>query len=121
MTTTTSPFVAQVAVDPMRQLLRDLRAAGWCHAKESVDTGRDSDGAPWDDGTEVHRWRRDDAEITFWSEYTMWKQHVTYEPDLEQGDQFSDVMIGIDWIERYGAEGLRKLAGALDILTVDTL
>lgn len=90
----------------MRTLIRDLHAAGWCHAKEWVDTGRDSNGAPFDDGREEHVWRRDCAAIRV-GEY-----YVSFEPHEDDGD----VAVGEGWIGRYGAEGLRRLAVALDIL-----
>jgi hypothetical protein len=100
----------------VNQLIRDLRAAGWCHAREWVDTGRDTDGAPHDDGFDVHRWRRGGAAITVWGEDQPWPTYVTFDPHDDEGNESGDIMIGADWIAENGASGLRRLAHALGII-----
>lgn len=98
-------------------LHRAMRAAGWRHSMRYVDSGRDEDGAPWDDGLREHTWKRASEEISayghpFDGTPTGW---VTYCPDPDVGDPDS-ISISVGIAVARGPEWLRQAIAPLGIL-----
>lgn len=70
----------------LHEVLAWGRANGWRHSQEWLESSRDADGAPWDEGTMRHRWTREfsngerhaiDAYIKVGGSLTL----VAYQPD----------------------------------------
>jgi hypothetical protein len=107
----------------LRNLLRALRNAGWHHTAKWEDRkGRDADGAPNGEDTEVHRWSRGDAYIEVPRDTQgQIEWHILYEPYGDFTDyEFSFITVGAHWVEQHeGIPGLHRLACALGILPAE--
>jgi hypothetical protein len=107
----------------LRNLLRALREAGWHHTAKWEDRkGRDADGAPNGEDTEVHRWTRRDAYIEVPRDpQGQIEWNILYEPYGDFTDyEFSFITVGAHWVEQHeGIPGLHRLACALGLLPVE--
>lgn len=107
----------------LRDLIRELRAAGWRHTVTAeLRNGRAVDGAPWDDGQEVHRWRRPSCCGTEYVELV--REYDGTLCSLEYyvsdwGERTGWTVIDPGWLRSTNAAALYLVASALRIFEPD--
>jgi hypothetical protein len=98
-------------------IVRALRAAGWIHSRRYLESGRDEDGAPWDDGGYEHTWTRDPATLTVYTDFDDGEinGYLSFWPDGASGD---DASIGAHHriVADLGPTWLLAIMGSLGIL-----
>ncbi len=100
-------------------LIRALRAAGWTHTVDWCDTGRDADGAPWNDGVRQHRWQRGTELISVFAPFETGPPfgYISYEPDETRAEGMG---IDVDTAVERGPTWLRQAMALCGILPAPT-
>jgi hypothetical protein len=109
---------ARVAkVKAVRRVVEALRGAGWRHGIDYASSGRDPDGAPDHEGYRIHRWRRSEEVIEYWTYFdggapcdSVWYAPIHDEPGIA-------LSVSVDWVAANGIPALQRLARAAGILT----
>lgn len=108
----------------LRDLIRGLRAAGWRHSVTAeLRNGRAPDGSPWDDGQEVHYWRRNwcgtSQTIELVREHDGTLRTLEFYDLTDWGERTGWTVIDPGWLRSTNAAALYLVASALRIFEPD--
>lgn len=115
-------------ISEWREIVRDMRRAGWRHSVKWIGDGHDADGAPYGDGALEHTWTRSwqgAAPVQSINAYADPHDgtlcgYLSYWPDLESGDP-DGVSVSVGLAAASGPDWLRQLMQLCSILPAPSI